>query len=45
MWPNWYSGNHYPDKSYEEIIEDMKAAFLLQVEWMDGQISNMNVQK
>lgn len=41
MWPDWYSGNHYPDKTYEEICSDMKESFLKQIDWMDTSIKNM----
>ena len=41
MWPVWNDWNHYPEKTYEEIVTDMKNCFLEQLEWMDEEIQNL----
>lgn len=40
MWQDWTDVNHYPYNSYEECVEDMKAAFFQQLYWLDAQINS-----
>ena len=40
LWADWVTW-YYGDKSYKEYVEDMKEAFLSQLEWMNDEIHNM----
>lgn len=38
MWPNWTFHNKYPQVSYYDYIQEMKKAFMLQLELLDNKI-------
>lgn len=40
LWTDWVTW-YYGEKSYQEYVEDMKEAFLSQLEWMNTEIHNM----
>lgn len=41
MWPEWHKLNQYGKITYKELIENMINSFILQIEWMDGEIGKM----
>lgn len=42
MWPDWHPINNYPEKSWDEMINDMKRSLLRQIGWMDEQYNHNN---
>ena len=40
MWPDWHPFNNYPDKSWDEMINDMKTNLLRQIGWIDEQYNH-----
>lgn len=39
LWPDWHPVNSYPSKTYKQCVEEMKDAFVRQLNWMDYQIN------
>lgn len=39
MWPDWHPLNCYPQKSFIELVKEMKKAFLRQVDYLDKEIN------
>lgn len=39
MWPNWWPGYEFPQKSYKQNVIEMKQAFMTQLEYMDIMIN------
>ena len=38
MWTNWTDVNHYPYEDYDDYVEDMIDAFIIQIDWLNEQI-------
>lgn len=41
MWPNWHTVNCYPEKSYDQLYEEMKQSFFRQLEYMNNEIRKL----
>ncbi|UTC48243.1 CotH kinase family protein [Treponema vincentii] len=40
LWTDWHKVNQYPEKTYHQLVLDIKQAFIDQLEWMGSEIEN-----
>lgn len=41
MWTEWHPVNQYPEKTYHQLVLDIKQAFIDQLDWMDAEIDQL----